>query len=65
MTRSIARCSPRGGLPYLLWCGLDTDQIEDLLERIAPEVRSEVPEITQTFTEIHPEGKASDPEHTG
>lgn len=41
------------------------DQTEDLLERIAREVRFEVPEITQTFIESHPEGKTSDSEHTG
>lgn len=45
--------------------GLDTDQIEDLLERITQEVRSEVPEVTQTFIELHPEGKTGDPEQTG
>jgi cation diffusion facilitator family transporter len=45
--------------------GLDTDQIEDLLERITRKVRSEVPEITQTFLELHPEGKTGDPTQTG
>ncbi|WP_273845243.1 cation diffusion facilitator family transporter [Rubrobacter calidifluminis] len=34
--------------------GLDTDAIEDLLERITQAVRSEVPEVTQTFIELHP-----------
>jgi hypothetical protein len=52
-------------LPYLLWCGLDTDQIEDLLERIARVVHSEAFDVTQTFIEPHPEGKTSDSEHTG
>lgn len=45
--------------------GLDTDQIEDLLERITRKVRSEIPEISQTFIELHPEGKSGDPEQTG
>jgi cation diffusion facilitator family transporter len=44
--------------------GLDTDQIEDLLERITQKIRSEVPEVTQTFIELHPEGKTGDPEQT-
>ena len=41
--------------------GLNTDQIEDLLERITQKVRSEIPEVTQTFIELHPEGKSGDP----
>lgn len=41
--------------------GLDTDQIEDLLEDITRKVQSEVPEITQTFIELHPEGKTGEP----
>jgi cation diffusion facilitator family transporter len=45
--------------------GLDTDQIEDLLERITQKIRSEVLEVTQTFIELHPEGKTGDPEQTG
>jgi cation diffusion facilitator family transporter len=44
--------------------GLDTDQIEDLLERITQKIRSEVPEVTQTFIELHPEGKTGAPEQT-
>jgi cation diffusion facilitator family transporter len=45
--------------------GLTTDEIEDLLERITQEISSEVPEVTQTFIELHPEGKSGDPEQTG
>ncbi|HJQ29785.1 MAG TPA: cation diffusion facilitator family transporter [Rubrobacter sp.] len=41
--------------------GLDTDQIEDLLERITRKICFEVPEVTQTFIELHPEGKSGDP----
>ncbi len=37
--------------------GLDTDRIEDLLERITNAMREEVPEIAQTFIELHPPGK--------
>ena len=33
--------------------GLDTDQVEDLLERVSRKVRDEVPEVTQTFIEPH------------
>jgi len=44
--------------------GLTTDEIEDLLERITRKVRSEVPEVTQTFIELHPEGKTGDPTQT-
>jgi cation diffusion facilitator family transporter len=40
--------------------GLTTEQIEVLLERITEEVRGAVPEVTQTFIELHPEGKAGD-----
>jgi divalent metal cation (Fe/Co/Zn/Cd) transporter len=34
--------------------GLDTDQIEELLERITAAIRCEVPEVSQTFIELHP-----------
>ncbi|HVF03151.1 MAG TPA: cation transporter dimerization domain-containing protein [Rubrobacteraceae bacterium] len=37
--------------------GLDTDQIEELLERITRAMRKEVPEVSQTFIELHPPGK--------
>lgn len=37
---------------------LNTDGIEDLLERITRKVRGEVPEVTQTFIELHPEWRA-------
>ncbi len=37
--------------------GLDTDQIEDLLERITQRIREEMPEVVQTFIELHPPGK--------
>jgi divalent metal cation (Fe/Co/Zn/Cd) transporter len=37
--------------------GLDTDQIEDLLERITEAMRDGVPEVAQTFLELHPPGK--------
>ena len=37
--------------------GLDTDQIEDLLERITQRMREEMPEVAQTFIELHPPGK--------
>lgn len=33
--------------------GLDTDRVEDLLERVSRKVRAEVPEVTQTFIEPH------------
>ena len=36
--------------------GLDTDQIEELLERITKAMREEVPEVSQTFIELHPPG---------
>jgi hypothetical protein len=42
----------------------DTDQIKDLRERIAREVRSEGPEVAPTFIELHSVGETSDPEHT-
>ena len=45
--------------------GLTTDEIEDLLERITQKIRSEVPEVTQTFIELHPEGETGDPMQTG
>jgi len=38
--------------------GLDTDGIEDLLERVTREIRREIPEVTQTFIEPHPAGRA-------
>jgi divalent metal cation (Fe/Co/Zn/Cd) transporter len=34
--------------------GIDTDGIEDLLERMSKEIRQEVPEVAQTFIEPHP-----------
>ncbi len=37
--------------------GLNTDQVEELLERITRRVRGEVPEVTQTFIELHPPGR--------
>lgn len=37
--------------------GLETDQIEDLLERITQRMREEMPEVVQTFIELHPPGK--------
>lgn len=37
--------------------GLDTDRIEDLLERITQTMRDEVPEVAQTFIELHPPGR--------
>jgi len=37
--------------------GLDTDQIEDLLERITEAMRDEMPEVAQTFLELHPPGR--------
>ncbi len=33
--------------------GLDTDEVEDLLERVTQKVRTEAPEVTQTFIESH------------
>ena len=33
---------------------LETDQIEDLLERITRKIRTEIPEAQQTFIELHP-----------
>lgn len=38
--------------------GLDTNQIEDLLERITQRLRDEVPEAAHTFIELHPPGRA-------
>jgi divalent metal cation (Fe/Co/Zn/Cd) transporter len=38
--------------------GLDTDQVEDLLERVTRKVREGTPEVTQTFIELHPAGRA-------
>ena len=37
--------------------GLETDQIEELLERITQRMREEMPEVAQTFIELHPPGK--------
>jgi cation diffusion facilitator family transporter len=37
--------------------GLGTDQIEDLLERITEAMRDEMPEVAQTFIELHPPGR--------
>ena len=34
--------------------GLDTDGVEDLLERVTRQIRDEVPEVSQTFIEPHP-----------
>jgi divalent metal cation (Fe/Co/Zn/Cd) transporter len=36
--------------------GLDTDQIEELLERITKAMRDEMPEVAHTFIELHPLG---------
>lgn len=41
--------------------GLDTDRIEDLLERITQTMREEVPEVAQTFIELHPPGREGRP----
>ncbi len=38
--------------------GLDTDKIEDLLERVTHEIRRAVPEAEQVFIELHPPGRA-------
>ena len=38
--------------------GFDTNGIEDLVDRVTKKVHSEVPEVTQTFIELHPEGRA-------
>ncbi len=37
--------------------GLDTDQIEDLLERITKAMRDEIPDVAHTFIELHPPGQ--------
>lgn len=37
--------------------GLGTDQIEELLERIPEAMRDEMPEVAQTFIELHPPGR--------
>jgi divalent metal cation (Fe/Co/Zn/Cd) transporter len=37
--------------------GLDTDQIEELLERITEAMRDEMPEVAHTFIELHPPGR--------
>ncbi|HKH10255.1 MAG TPA: cation diffusion facilitator family transporter [Rubrobacter sp.] len=39
--------------------GLDTDQIEDLLERMTREIGDVTPEVTHTFIEPHPPARAS------
>jgi divalent metal cation (Fe/Co/Zn/Cd) transporter len=38
--------------------GLDTDGIEELLERMTAAIRCEVPEVSQTFIELHPRWRA-------
>jgi len=38
--------------------GLDTNEIEALLDRVTLRIRSEVPDVVQTFIELHPEGRA-------
>jgi cation diffusion facilitator family transporter len=38
--------------------GLDTDRVEELMERITAAIRREVPEVTQTFIELHPGSRA-------
>jgi divalent metal cation (Fe/Co/Zn/Cd) transporter len=38
--------------------GLDTNEIEALLDRVTRRIRSEVPDVVQTFIELHPEGRA-------
>ncbi len=37
--------------------GLETDQIEELLERITQAMRDEMPEVAHTFIELHPPGR--------
>ncbi len=37
--------------------GLETDQIEELLERITRAMRDEMPEVAHTFIELHPAGR--------
>jgi len=37
--------------------GLDTDQIEELLERVTQALRDEMPEVAHTFIELHPPGE--------
>lgn len=37
--------------------GLETNQIEELLERMTQAMRSEVPEVAHTFIELHPPGR--------
>ena len=41
--------------------GIDTDGIEDLLERMSKEIRQEVPEVAQTLSNRIPQGKRTDP----
>ena len=36
--------------------GLDTDQIEDLLERVTQAISDQVPDVAQTFLELHSPG---------
>ncbi|MDQ3910597.1 MAG: cation diffusion facilitator family transporter [Actinomycetota bacterium] len=40
--------------------GLATDQIEELLERITRRLRNEMPEVVQTFIELHPPGRVQE-----
>ncbi len=40
--------------------GLDTDQIENLLERMTRALSSEIPELSQTFIELHAPGRAGE-----
>ena len=37
--------------------GIDTDGIEELLERVSKEIRREIPKVTQTFIALHPTGR--------
>lgn len=41
---------------------LDTDRIERLIENITAEIRAEIPEVTETFIELHPEPRRPAPE---
>ncbi len=38
--------------------GLDTERLEEVLERITAAIRREVPEVTQTFIELRPKRRA-------
>jgi divalent metal cation (Fe/Co/Zn/Cd) transporter len=42
--------------------GLDTDQIEELIEQISHTIRDEVPEANQVFIELRPP-KQPEPEY--